>query len=55
MMQLKRKVGIKVSGGISQFSQAIQYVELADQIMGRDWVTPETFRIGASKLMNELK
>ncbi|TAK76747.1 MAG: deoxyribose-phosphate aldolase [Gammaproteobacteria bacterium] len=48
---LKRPLGLKISGGIREVAQAAQYVELADQIMGRDWVTPQTFRIGASKLV----
>lgn len=52
--QLKRHVGIKISGGIREIQQAAQYLELADRIMGRDWASPETFRIGASKLVDEL-
>jgi deoxyribose-phosphate aldolase len=52
--QLPRKMGIKVSGGIRKADQAAQYVELADQIMGREWVAPATFRIGASQLLDEL-
>ena len=51
--QLKHHVGLKVSGGIRTIEQAAQYIALADQIMGRDWVTPQTFRIGASKLVDE--
>lgn len=53
--QLKHHVGLKVSGGIRTLSQAAQYIELADTIMGRDWVKPSTFRIGASKLMDEIE
>lgn len=52
--QLNRRVGVKVSGGVRDLQQAAQYVELADSILGREWVTPETFRIGASKLVDEL-
>lgn len=52
--QAKRKLGLKVSGGIRDISQASQYLELADQIMGEGWATPDTFRIGASRLVNEL-
>lgn len=52
--QLKRPLGLKVSGGIRTIEQAAHYIELADKIMGRAWVTPETFRIGASKLFDEL-
>ncbi len=52
--QLKRRLGIKLSGGIKELAQAAQYLELADHIMGRDWVTPATFRIGASQLVDRL-
>ena len=52
--QLKRPFGLKVSGGIRELQQAAQYIELADLIMGREWVSSETFRIGASKLVDEL-
>ncbi len=54
MPQIKRPVGLKVSGGIRDVAQAALYVELADKIMGREWVTADTFRIGASKLVDEM-
>lgn len=50
--QLKRNLGLKISGGVRDVQQAAQYIELADNIMGREWVNPDTFRIGASKLMD---
>lgn len=52
--QFNKQIGLKVSGGISQVQQAAQYVELADQMMGRDWLTTKTFRIGASRLIDQL-
>jgi len=52
--QLKHHVGLKVSGGIRDIQTAAQYIALADHIMGREWVTPQTFRIGASKLIESL-
>lgn len=52
--QLGRRLGLKVSGGIRTVQQAGSYVRLAALIMGENWVTPETFRIGASKLVDEL-
>lgn len=42
--------GLKVSGGIRTVADAALYLALADRIMGPDWATPETFRIGASGL-----
>lgn len=52
--KLNHHVGIKVSGGVRSIQQAAQYIELAENIMGHDWVTPETFRIGASQLVDEI-
>lgn len=50
--QLKHHVGLKVSGGIRDMQTAAQYIALADHVMGRDWITPQTFRIGASRLID---
>lgn len=52
--QLNRSLGIKISGGVRDIEQAGQYIELADNIMGKDWVTPTNFRIGASKLIDQI-
>lgn len=51
---MNQSVGFKVSGGIREIEQAAGYVELADQIMTKDWVTPDNFRIGASQLVDKL-
>jgi deoxyribose-phosphate aldolase len=52
--QVKHRLGFKAAGGIRTIAEAVQYVQLADRIMGSDWVSPATFRIGASKLVDEL-
>jgi deoxyribose-phosphate aldolase len=52
--KLKRPIGIKVSGGIRELSQAAEYLELTEQMMGKKWVTPDTFRFGSSKLVDEI-
>jgi deoxyribose-phosphate aldolase len=46
--------GLKVSGGISEIVQAKQYMALAADVMGEHWLTPPTFRIGASKLVDKI-
>lgn len=53
-VQLKRPLGVKVAGGVKTVEQAAQYIQLADHILGKDWVTPKHFRIGASQLVDEL-
>lgn len=50
----KRPVGFKVSGGVRTLAQAVQYVTLAGEMMGFNWVTPTHFRIGASQLADVL-
>ncbi len=49
-----RRVGFKAAGGIRTAQQAAQYLSLADEIMGNGWATPETFRFGASALLDDL-
>ena len=49
-----KRVGIKPSGGIADGETAVKYSRLIEQILGRDWLTPALFRIGASRLVNNL-
>lgn len=49
-----RSVGLKPSGGIRTYDDAVAYLELADQVMGAGWSTPATFRYGASGLLDAL-
>jgi len=46
--------GFKASGGVRTAAQAAGYVALAGELLGPGWVAPETFRIGASGLLDEL-
>ncbi|MDB4542704.1 deoxyribose-phosphate aldolase [bacterium] len=47
-------VGLKVAGGIKTIEVARQYLNLAADIMGDDWVTRDHFRFGASSLLGNL-
>ena len=49
-----KHVGFKASGGIRTLEQARLYFDLAEQMMGTGWATPEHFRYGASGLLNSL-
>jgi len=49
-----RVVGLKPSGGIRTFDDAMAYLDLADRMMGEGWATPDTFRFGASGLLDAL-
>jgi deoxyribose-phosphate aldolase len=46
--------GFKASGGIKTIEDAKIYLNIATQIMGEAWITPEHFRIGASGLHDVL-
>jgi len=47
-----RPVGIKPSGGIKTLDDAARYLAATDRIMGPEWVSPATFRFGASGLLS---
>jgi len=47
-------VGIKPAGGIVEVGDAIVYYYLIDKLLGDDWLRPERFRLGASRLANNL-
>ncbi|MGI0116657.1 deoxyribose-phosphate aldolase [Zooshikella sp. RANM57] len=49
-----KNCGFKAAGGVKDAAQAAEYIALAEQIMGKDWVTPEHFRFGASSLLASL-
>ena len=49
-----RPIGFKAAGGIRTAEDAAVYLALADRILGPDWATPETFRFGASGLLDDL-
>jgi len=49
-----RPVGFKASGGIRTLDDARAYLELAEELMGDGWISPTTFRFGASSLLDDL-
>jgi deoxyribose-phosphate aldolase len=51
---LAQSAGFKAAGGVTTVADARQYVALAQEILGLDWVTPEHLRFGASSLLRSL-
>lgn len=49
-----RKVGFKASGGISSTEDAVKYYTIVKEALGDDYLNNEFFRIGASRLANNL-
>ncbi|HBU44798.1 MAG TPA: deoxyribose-phosphate aldolase, partial [Porphyromonadaceae bacterium] len=48
------KAGFKVSGGVSSVEDAVKYYTLVKEILGEEWCSPTLFRIGASRLAENL-
>jgi deoxyribose-phosphate aldolase len=49
-----KMIGMKPAGGIRTSKQAIHYLCMVNETLGRDWLTPDWFRFGASVLLNDL-
>ena len=49
-----KKIGIKPAGGISTVDDAFVYYSIVKEVLGNDWLDTERFRIGASRLANQL-
>ena len=49
-----KTVGLKVAGGIKTYTEANEYIQTCESILGSDFINPKFFRIGASSLYNQL-
>lgn len=49
-----RKVGFKPAGGINSVNDALVYYTIVKEILGKEWLNNELFRIGTSRLANLL-
>ena len=47
-----RKVGFKAAGGVRTAEDAALYYTIVEEILGKEWLTTELFRIGASSAAN---
>ncbi|MNO53915.1 Deoxyribose-phosphate aldolase [compost metagenome] len=47
-------VGFKASGGLRTLEDALVYLQLAERLLGKDWITPQHLRFGASSLLGDL-
>ena len=52
--QTGRKVGFKAAGGISTAKDALCYWSIVSSVLGKEWLCPELFRLGVSRLGNNL-
>ncbi len=48
------QVGFKAAGGVATTEDAVKYYTLVKEVLGEQWLTNEYFRLGASRLANNL-
>jgi len=49
------KVGVKVSGGIRTAEEAVKYYTITENVLGKEWLNKDLFRIGASSLIADIE
>jgi deoxyribose-phosphate aldolase len=49
-----KRVGLKISGGVKTYSDAVRYFNKVQSILGESFMTPDLLRIGASSLVQNL-
>jgi deoxyribose-phosphate aldolase len=52
--QTGQKIGFKPAGGIATSEDALVYLSIVKHILGDEWLNPSLFRIGASRLANNI-
>ena len=50
----KKRIGIKVSGGIRTVEDAVKHYTIVKEVLGNEWLNPQYFRIGASSLTTKI-
>lgn len=53
-IQCGRKVGFKAAGGMTSPKDALCYHSIVFTILGKEWLTPDYFRLGTSRLANAI-
>ena len=49
-----KRIGFKAAGGIKTAKQGWQYLVVAQETVGPEWLDPSLFRIGASSMLNDV-
>lgn len=53
-LETGRKVGFKPAGGLNTVHDALVYYTIVKEVLGKEWLTNELFRLGTSRLANVL-
>ena len=49
------RVGFKPAGGISTAKDALAWLTLVKEELGKEWMSPDLFRFGASSLLGDIE
>jgi len=49
-----KKVGFKAAGGIAETTDVLKYIAIVKAVLGDEWLNNKLFRVGASRLANNL-
>lgn len=52
--QTGKKVGFKPAGGVSTAPEAVCYYSIVKKVLGEEWLNKDLFRLGVSRLANNL-
>ncbi len=50
-----KKIGFKPAGGISSAKVVLDFMILIYEELGKNWLDPKLFRVGASSLLNDVE
>lgn len=53
-LETERKVGFKPAGGLNTVNDALVYYTIVKEVLGKDWLNNELFRLGTSRLADKL-
>lgn len=50
-----KRIGLKIAGGVRTAEEAVRYYTIVKEVLGKDWLNKDLFRIGASSLVEDLE
>lgn len=53
-LETGRKIGFKSAGGLNTVHDALVYYTIVKEVLGKDWLNNDLFRLGTSRLANKL-
>ncbi len=53
-LETGRKIGFKPAGGLNTVHDALVYYTIVKEVLGKDWLNNDLFRLGTSRLANKL-